>query len=451
MAFHWHPDEQVRIGRYLLKWTVLASIVGLMAGCASAFFLISLDWATKTRLTQPWLVYLLPLGGLLVGLSYHYLGKGVEGGNNLLLDEIHQPQSGVPGKMAPLILFATVTTHLFGGSAGREGTAVQMGGSMASWFARRIRLDPMHARILLMAGISAGFGAVFGTPLAGMIFGLEVLAVGRLRYDALIPCLVAGLVGDWTCHAWNVHHTHYVIGWTPILSAGLIAKVLLASLAFALASIFFAELTHLFQSFFKTIMPWGPARPAIGGLFLLGLVWLVGTRDYLGLGVPLIVASFHPEGVSHFAFAWKILFTALTLGAGFKGGEVTPLFFIGATLGCALGHLLNVPPAFMAGLGFVAVFAGAANTPLACTVMGIELFGSQYGIYLAIACCSSYVWSGHRGIYLSQIIDTPKIDVGHFQANTTLQQSRETQRHALPPRTSAFTPAEGTDPAKMGD
>jgi len=431
MAFHWHPGEQVRIGRYLLKWTLLASIVGVLAGCASALFLLSLDWATATREAQPWIIYLLPLGGLLIGLCYHYLGKGAEGGNNLLLDEIHKPQSGVPGKMAPLILLSTVATHLFGGSAGREGTAVQMGGSLASWFARRVGLDAKHARILLMAGISAGFGAVFGTPLAGMIFGLEVLAIGRLRYDALIPCLVASLVGDWSCQAWGVHHTHYIISWAPegigaapILTAPLIAKVLLASLAFALASILFSELTHAVHWLASQIIPWSPGRPVLGGLAILALVGLLGTRDYLGLGLPLIEQSFHPEGVPTWAFAWKILFTAVTLGSGFKGGEVTPLFFIGATLGCTLGHVLGVPPDFLAALGFVAVFAGAANTPLACTVMGMELFGAQHGVCLAIACCSAYVWSGHRGIYAAQLIDTPKSDDLHVQVDTTLAQTR---------------------------
>lgn len=427
MSFHWNPQEQVRIGRYLLKWAALASLVGALAGSASALFLVSLDHATAAQAAFPWLLYLLPAGGALIGLLYHYAGKDCEKGNNLLLEEIHKPGTGVSGRLAPLVLLATVGTHLFGGSAGREGTAVQMGGSLASWLSRRLKLDAHHTRTLLMAGISAGFGSVFGTPLAGMVFGLEVLAVGRVRYDALIPCLVASVVGDWTCSAWGVRHAHYAVGLVPDVSALLLGKVLLASLAFALVSLLFAELTTTLHWLFKRVMPWAPGRPVLGGLAVIALVWLAGSRDYLGLGIPLITRSFQADGVATWAFAWKLIFTAVTLGAGFKGGEVTPLFFMGAALGCTLGHLLNVPTEFMAALGFVAVFAGAANTPLACTIMGIELFGAPYGVFLALACCSSYIWSGHRGIYLAQIVDTPKTDDPEVPAEATLGQVRQGQ------------------------
>jgi len=425
MAFHWHPGEQIAIGRFLAKWTFLASLAGVAGGVASAIFLISLDLATDTRLAFPWLFYFIPLGGLIVGLLYYFLGKEVEKGNNLLLEEIHNPRNGIPLKMSPLILATTVITHLFGGSAGREGTAVQMGGSLASALARFFNLDPRQSGILLMAGMSAGFGAVFGTPLAGMIFGLELLSVGHLRYDALIPCLIASTIGDLTCQTLGVHHGHYEVATIPTMNLFLLGKVLLASIAFALASLMFGELTHGFQWLFSRLIPWKPIRPFVGGIFLILLTAIAGTRDYLGLGLPMIYHAFSPEGVPPQAFALKILFTALTLGSGFKGGEVTPLFFVGATLGSALAVPLGLPHDMMAAVGFAAVFAGASNTPLASTIMGIELFGSPLAIYLALACCSSYVWSGHRGIYLSQKIVTPKSDSSLIPAETTLDHLRK--------------------------
>jgi H+/Cl- antiporter ClcA len=427
MSIHWNPEEQVRIASYLLKWTVLGAAVGVLGGSASALFLVSLEWATDTRLAHPWLLYLLPVGGCLIGLFYQYFGKGCEGGNNLLLEEIHKPRAGVSGRLGPVILITTVATHLFGGSAGREGTAVQMGGSLAGWLARRLGLDQFHTRVLLMAGISAGFGSVFGTPLAGMVFGMEVLAVGRIRFEGLAPCLVASFVGDWTCTAWGVHHTHYPVHNIPDASALLIVKVGLASFLFALASVLFAEVTVGLHWLFGRLVRWPPGRLVVGGLIIIALVWLLDTRDYLGLGVSMIVQSFEPEGVPRWAFAWKLVFTAVTLGSGFKGGEVTPLFFIGASLGCTLAPLLNLPSDFLAALGFVAVFAGAANTPLACMLMGMELFGGQYGGYLAFACCTAYIWSGHHGIYLSQLIDTPKTDKDHVAIGASLGRARTAQ------------------------
>lgn len=245
-----------------------------VVGSACAFFLWSLDEVTVVRLEHPWLLYFLPLAGFGVGLLYHYYGRSVEGGNNLIMDQIHQPGGGVPARIAPLILFGTLVTHLFGGSAGREGTAVQMGGSCASAFCRWYRLDPAKVRIVLIAGIATGFGAVFGTPLAGAVFALEVLMIGRIEYEALLPAFIASVAGDWTCHAWGVTHTHYQIGFLASAASPaaffhleplLLLKVVVAAAAFGLASTIFADLSHWLAALFKRLFPYGPFRPAVGG------------------------------------------------------------------------------------------------------------------------------------------------------------------------------------------
>jgi H+/Cl- antiporter ClcA len=397
----------------LLHWVVLVVPVAVLAGSASAFFLWALDQVTRLRWEHGWLLFLLPVAGLVVGWIYHAYGREAEAGNNLIMEEIHAPGGGVPGRMAPLVLAGTLITHLFGGSAGREGTAVQMGGSLAGVYARVCRLAPADVRILLMAGIAAGFGSVFGTPLTGAVFALEVLVVGRMQYDALIPVLVASLVGDYTCTAWGIHHATYHVNFAgPVgrqFDGLLLGKVVIAAMLFGLASQLFAELTHALKHRFTRFIAYAPLRPAVGGLLVIALVYAVGTRDYLGIGVTspdpgavTILSAFHPGGADAWSWCWKLLFTAVTLASGFKGGEVTPLFFIGATLGNTLALLLGAPVDLFAGLGFIAVFAGATNTPLACTIMGIELFGAGPTVYFAVACAVAYLFSGHSGIYSGQ-------------------------------------------------
>jgi H+/Cl- antiporter ClcA len=323
--------------------------------------------------------------------------------------------------MAPLILLATVITHLFGGSAGREGTALQMGGSIAAAFGRWFRLDAAATRILLMAGIAAGFAAVFGTPIAGTVFAIEVLAIGRMRYEALLPCLLAAIAGDWACQAWGIGHTHYHIHFLeaagrPLAIAPLLAvKVAFAAVLFGCAGWLFARLSHSCQHGFAKLCPHAPWRPALGGLVVIAMTLALGTREYLGLGVwsphpgDATISSLIEGSQAHpWSWWWKLLFTAVTLGAGFKGGEVTPLFFIGAGLGHALAPILGVPVDLFAALGFVAVFAGATNTPLACTIMGIELFGATHAVPIALACFIAYLCSGHTGIYRAQRVAVPK-------------------------------------------
>ncbi|MDX2037634.1 MAG: voltage-gated chloride channel family protein [Isosphaeraceae bacterium] len=416
--------EQLELLRDLVRWSGLGIVVGVLAGIGSAAFLHGLNWATSTRLAHPNLLLFLPFAGAAIGLVYARYGREVEGGNNLILERIHSGQGDISWRMAPLIGLSTIGTHLFGGSAGREGTAVQMGGSFADLVARCVRLPRPERRILLMSGISGGFGAVFGTPLAGTVFGLEVLAVGRMRYDALVPCFAASVVGDLVCRALGIEHHPYPIGEVPAATPAMLAWVLLAGIAFGAASLVFAELTHAIHHLMRRATKHAWLRPFAGGLAVIGLTAAVGTRDYLGLGLPLIEASFEPGRVVLWAFAIKIVFTAVTLGTGFKGGEVTPLFCIGATLGAAFARVYGLPEGAFAAFGFTAVFAGAANTPIACILMGIELFGAEPAVLTSLACITSYVVSGHRGIYLSQRVDTPKSHRIELAEGGTLRDAR---------------------------
>lgn len=404
--------EQFYLLVELLRWIPVAFLVGLMAGTASAVLLASLTLATTLRERHLWLILLLAPAGGCVGLMYRLLGRSVEAGNNLILEEVHDPQQTIPLRMTPLILVGTFISHLFGGSAGREGTAIQTGASLADQLARPLRMSPPERRLLLMAGISAGFASVFGTPLAGAVFGIEVLAIGRLSYDAIAPCFLAAFIGDLTTRTLarylpGVHHTVYHVDQIAPLSILTLFYAGIAGIAFGLTAMIFARMTHAVSHIARHFIARSELRPVAGGLLITAAVFALHTTTFIGLGLPTIAAAFQTR-LPVLDFAAKSLFTAVTLGTGFKGGEVTPLFFIGATLGNALSRLLPLSPSLLAGMGFVGVFAGAANTPLASTLMAIELFGPEAGAYAALACVVSYLSSGHAGIYTAQRVGKSK-------------------------------------------
>ena len=391
----------------ITKWIFICVMIGVFSGCASAFFLVSLEWVTQYREHHNWIIWLLPIGGLCIGLLYHFYGSEVVKGNNLLLEEYENPKKTIPLKMAPMVLVSTLITHLFGGSAGREGTAVQMSGAIADQFTGVFKLNNSDRKTLIILGISAGFASVFGTPLAGALFALEVLYFSKITYRSIVLSFITAYIAYFTVEFWHVKHTHYSIPNVPQLTIINFSWIIVAGVLFGLTAMLFSRSTHLWGKLFSKYIKDAPLRPFIGGLILVIAIYFIGTTKYIGLGIPSIVESFSTTN-QWYDFLLKILFTGFTLGAGFKGGEVTPLFFVGATLGSALSLVVPLPIGLLAGMGFVAVFSGATHTPIACTIMGMELFGIESGLFVGIACVVAYYSSGSIGIYKSQIVKGAK-------------------------------------------
>lgn len=431
---HIHLKKQAFFfqARLLLITVPLAIIIG----SAIALFLSLLEMATLYRIAHPWLLYLLPVAGVLIYFAYKYGGKNSAAGNNLVISQIQTPTKNIPWVMAPLVLISTVVTHLFGGSAGREGTAVQIGGGIASQCTRLFAL-PMGAQsILLTAGVAAGFAAVFGTPVTGFIFALEVITIGRIRYNAILPALLAATVGHRTCLWWGIQHTVYHV--LPVgkemFTLWPMVKISVAATCFGWAAFLFSEGLWRTKSLlnFWIKKPW--LLPVLGGMFIILLRFVVGD-DYLGLGIipnspgaVSLTSAFEQGGAHTWSWWWKIVFTVVTLASGFKGGEVTPLFFIGAALGNTLAGVLGLPVDMLAAVGFIAVFAAAANTPLACTVMGVELFGGQYVLFFAIGSFIAFLCSGHSGIYTAQLIAVHKNRFLPFEGFINLEQYLKIKR-----------------------
>lgn len=382
------------------KWLFLSVIMGVVCGIAGTAFHYSVDFATTKRTLYPYLIYFLPLAGLTIIFLYRHCGMKEDKGTNAVISSACSTET-LPPQMGFLIFISTFLTHLCGGSAGREGAALQIGGSIAAVFNKIFHFTEEDKRILVMCGMSGLFSALFNTPITAAVFSLEAIKVGTIYYGALIPCLMSSAIAYIFSHYFNIKPLTYKIADLPDITPEILVKVILFAILCAVVSIVFCECmrlsTTLYTKYFKN--PY--VRVVAGSLFIIALTLLVGTRDYNGAGMNVIARAIQGE-TSPEAFLLKIIFTALTLGAGFKGGEIVPVFFIGSTFGCFAGTLLGLDPGFAAALGLTAVFCACVNAPLASIFLSVELFGSTRILLFAIVCAVSYTLSGNYSLYSSQ-------------------------------------------------
>ena len=391
-----------------LKWTALACVVGAAAGGISTGFYFALQFVTSFRIAHGWILWLLPAGGAAIVLFYRLCGVEHDKGTNLVLVAVRE-NADLPLKMTPLVFLSTLITHLFGGSAGREGAVLQIGGSVSSSIGRVLHLNSNDSRIITMCGMSAAFAALFGTPLTSAIFAMEVISVGVMYYAAFFPCVLSAVVAAYVAKCFGAVPTHFSVGAFPALTPLPVLKVVALSVLFAALSILFCRIMRLAQKIFSRSLPNPWLRIAVGGFLVILMTYLSGTRDYNGSGGPVIAAAIAGKARPE-AFILKLLFTAVTLGAGYKGGEIVPAFFCGATFGCAAAPLFALNPAFGAALGLVAVFCGVTNCPMTSLVLSYELFGASGMPFFALSCAVSYMLSGYYGLYPEQKILYSKLN-----------------------------------------
>ena len=391
--------------RAFIKWLCVAAATGLACGLVGSAFYFAVALATQLRAEHGWLIWLLPAGGAAIALLYK--AAGLDGlGTDTIIDAIHEGRKISP-LLVPAIFVSTAATHLFGGSAGREGAALQIGGGLGQNIARLFRLDDKDTRLATLCGMSALFSALFGTPLTATIFALEVISVGEIYYAGLVPCLASSLAAFGLTRLFGIAPTRFEVA-APALTADMLWRVALLGLAAALMSVILCETMHRSERALKRLVPNGVLRAVLGGCAVIALTYIAGTT-YNGAGGEVIAAAIERGEARPWDFALKLVFTAVTLSSGFKGGEMVPTFFIGATLGCALGPLLGIPAGFAAAAGLAALFCGAVNCPVASVILAIELFGSGGAVYFAVAIAVAYMLSGYSGLYRSQKIIYSKL------------------------------------------
>lgn len=385
-----------------LSWILIGGIVGLIVGLVGIGFHVLLEVATVFRMSHPAVLFFLPMGGLVIIWLYHILHMENDKGTNFILMAVRTNEE-VTIKTAPLIFISTIITHFFGGSAGREGAALQIGGSIASSLGRWGKMNEKDERIMTMCGMSAGFAALFGTPIAAVVFSMEVITVGVMHYSAMVPCVVAALVASGLSSGFGIAPASYTLFGVPEMSLNGAWAVGLLGVFCAVLSIAFCLFMEKTGHCYRKYLPNPYLRVFVGGCLVVGLTLLFGARDYNGAGMDVIARAIRGEAKTE-AFILKILLTALTLGAGYKGGEIVPSFFIGATFGCVVGPLFGLSASFSAGLGMVALFCGVTNCPLASLILCLELYGMEGIGYFALVCAISYMLSGYYGLYSEQKI-----------------------------------------------
>ncbi|MCM1364803.1 MAG: chloride channel protein [Faecalibacterium sp.] len=407
-----------RVGIYLLafvKWVAVAALTGAIGGLVGVAFHVSVEKVTEFRQIHEWIIYLLPVGGLVIAGLYK-LCKLENTGTDRVIDSIRTDE-GVPTLLAPLIFVSTVITHLLGGSAGREGAALQLGGSIGSKIGKLLHFDEKDKHLVILCGMSAVFSALFGTPITAALFALEVISVGVVYYSGIIPCLVSGLVSYWISMLFKVEPVRFALKNQPEYNFMDFMKVALLAAVCAGLSIVFCLVMHFFHKGAAKLFKNTFLRAVVGGVLIILLTLIFG-RDYNGAGMNIIENAIIGGHAVGYAFLLKMLFTAVTIGSGYKGGEIVPTFFIGATFGCFFGGLLGLDPGFAAAIGLVSLFCGVVNCPIASIFLSIELFSSTSLIYFAVACAISYTLSGYFGLYGSQKIMYSKIRAEFININT---------------------------------